>query len=152
MSLVTAGTDCTVSQHLWDVAVNCSKAWISNCLKLSPKVLWVCVTMHVWLSWSVVVAHERRRQDDSHQLSMTQNVGMYQDFGLGASRSGQHPTFSGKSGYSKRIFGRISGPGIFQHSYSACKLFQLKVKKLVLASDCLSDLMVWCTLSLSGLV
>jgi len=23
--------------------------------------------------WSVVVAHERRRQDDSHQLSMTQN-------------------------------------------------------------------------------
>jgi len=26
MSLVTAGTDCMVSQHLWDVVVNCSIA------------------------------------------------------------------------------------------------------------------------------
>jgi len=40
---------------------------------LSQKVLWVRVTTHVRLSVErIVVAHERRRQDDSHQLSMTQ--------------------------------------------------------------------------------
>ena len=41
---------------------------------LSPKVLWVRVTTYDRLSVErIVVAHERRRQDDSHQLSMTQN-------------------------------------------------------------------------------
>jgi len=42
---------------------------------LSPKVLWVWVTSIRMPGslWSVVVTHERRRQDDSHQLSMTQN-------------------------------------------------------------------------------
>ena len=38
---------------------------------LSPKVLWVRVTPGSL--WSTVVAHERRRQDDSQQLSITQN-------------------------------------------------------------------------------
>ena len=50
MSLVTAGTNCTVSQHLWDVAVNCSIAQDRQLQKLSPKVLWVRIMMHVRLS------------------------------------------------------------------------------------------------------
>jgi len=40
---------------------------------LSAKVLWVQVTRMSGSLWSVVVAHERQRQDDSHQLSTTQN-------------------------------------------------------------------------------
>jgi len=40
-SLVTAGTDCTVSQHLWDVTVNWTGPAAAQAQ--SPKVLWVVV-------------------------------------------------------------------------------------------------------------
>ena len=46
MSLVTAGTDCTVSQHLWDVVVNCSIAWDRQLQKLCQQrcctLVWCC--------------------------------------------------------------------------------------------------------------
>ena len=77
LSLVITGTDCTVSQHLWDVAVNCSIAQDWQLQKLCHQ---RCCGSRYWCSmWSIVVAHERQWQDDSHRLSMVQNFGTVTD-------------------------------------------------------------------------
>jgi len=70
MSLVATRTDCTVIQHLWDVAVNCS---IGSCKNSVTKGAVGPGNDTSGSLWSVVIAHEHRRQDDSHQISMTQN-------------------------------------------------------------------------------
>jgi len=64
----------SASLQSWDVAVNCSIAQDRQLQKLCHQRC--CGSGYRRMSsslWSVVVAHGRRRQDDSHQLSMTQN-------------------------------------------------------------------------------